>query len=166
MSRENVTFDWLIARVPAGVIVSATATNDDRVSAGFIRAHQQSGHLIERLSYLEACERFRASRAPARERYYAEQPAALTPGPIVPAIGERVQVELGQGTVIAHLRWSEHHRTHAGQVAALVRGIGFEGLAYSGQATVIRSPLPAPPLPADPAPSQLTRPQTTQPSLF
>ena len=169
MSRENVTFDWVIATNPRGFLCSSTAANDERVVSGFTRAHELAGHTVTRLTFQEAKDRLAACRAPARELYYATRPTAPVARPAetvasLPAVTEQVQVALGVGIVMTHLRWPDHHPTHAGRVAALVVGNGFEGLAYPGQAKSYRPPpeqtLPEP----DPPPPEL--PTRTQPALF
>jgi hypothetical protein len=171
VSRENVTFDWLIATNPAGFLCGSTAANDERVVAGFTRAHQLAGHTVTRLTFQEAKDRLADCRAPARELYYAPRPTEPIATPkaetvaSLPAVTEQVQVELGVGIVMAHLRWPDHHPTHSGRVAALVIGNGFEGLAYPGQARLYRPPpdqaLPEPDPPPFEPPTAIS-----QPALF
>ncbi|MGY2892505.1 hypothetical protein [Deinococcus sp. UYEF24] len=168
MSRENVTFDWLVATNPAGFLCGSTAANDELVVSGFTRAHELAGHTVARLTFQEAKDRLAACRAPARELYYATRPTApiVTKAETVaslPAVTEQVQVALGVGIVMSHLRWPDHHPTHAGRVAALVVGNGFEGLAYPGQARPYRA-APEPP-PPDPDPPPREQP-LHQPLLF
>lgn len=174
MSRENATFDWLIATNPAGFLCGSTAANDPGVEATFSNAHQRAGHTVARLTFQEAKDRLAACRAPARELYYAPRPAApIAPKPetaaSLPAITEQVAVEQGVGIVMTHLRWPDHHPTHAGRVAAHVVGDGFETLAYPGQAKAYRPP-PAPDLPhdlpSDPVPVTSPAPPPSQPALF
>lgn len=79
-------FAWLVATA-RGHLVSATAADDAVMVAGFLRVHELSGHQVERLTFEEARERFRAGQAPARERYYAPRepaPAAALPTLDVP----------------------------------------------------------------------------------
>ena len=147
-------FAWLIASTTRGHLVSATAADDAVMVAGFLRVHGLSGHTVERLTFDEA-----------RERYYAPRPAAPAD---LPPIGTLVTVPLGLGTVVAHLRWPDHHPTLAGRVAAQVRGAGFESAVFQGQ---IRPhvPAPEPPAAAAPPPAPLPAPrrsESTQPVLF
>jgi hypothetical protein len=108
VNRENVTSDWLIATNPRGFMCGSTAANDDLVVSSFTRAHELAGHTVARLTFQEARDRL----------------AAIT---------EQVRVAPSVGIVTAHLRWPDHHPTHAGRVALVVSN-GFEGLAYLGQA--------------------------------
>jgi len=174
VSRENVTFDWLIATNPAGFLCASTAANDPGVEATFSNAHQRAGHTVTRLTFQEAKDRLAACRAPARELYYAPRPAVpIAPKPetaaSLPAITEQVVVEQGVGIVMSYLRWPDHHPTHAGRVAAHVVGEGFEALAYPGQARPYRpppAPVPPPDLPSDPVPVTPPTPPPSQPALF
>ncbi|MGY2892780.1 hypothetical protein [Deinococcus sp. UYEF24] len=171
MSRENVTFDWLIATNPRGFLCGSTAANDAGVEATFTSSHEHAGHTVTRLTFQEAKDRLAACRAPARELYYATRPTAPIAVPkaetftSLPAVTEQVQVALGVGIVMAHLRWPAHHPTHSGRVAALVVGNGFEGLAYPGQARPYRPPpeqvLPEPDRPPFEPPTTIS-----QPALF
>jgi len=69
----------------------------------------------------------------------------------LPPIGSEVQVALGRAMVAAHLAWS-HHPTLAGQIAVLVRGQGFESVAWPGHWTLAPPPAsPADVQPSDPA---------------
>jgi len=174
VSRENVTFDWLIATNPAGFLCASTAANDSGVEATFSKAHQLAGHTVTRLTFQEAKERLAACRAPARELYYAPREALpIAPKPettaSLPAVTEQVMVEQSAGIVMSHLRWPDDHPTHAGQVAAHVVGDGFETLAYPGQARADRPPPPPAAkanLPSDLVPAPAAPHTTLQPLLF
>ena len=120
-----MTFDWLIATNARGFLCGSTAANDAGVEATFISSHELSGHTVTRLTFQEARDRLGTCRAPARELYYAPRPTLplALPKPetadSLPAVTEQVLVDLGVGIVMAHLRWPDHHPTHAGRVAAL-----------------------------------------------
>ncbi|WP_407572111.1 hypothetical protein [Deinococcus altitudinis] len=174
MSRSNVTFDWLVATNPHGFLCGSTAANDAGVEATFTSSHEHAGHTVTRLTFQEAKDRLAACRAPARELYYAPRqtaPIARLAETVacLPAVTEEVQVALGVGIVMTHLRWPDHHPTHSGRVAALVVGKGFDGLAYPGQARPYRPPDQAPPDPDPPLPDPDPPPREQpllQPFLF
>lgn len=169
-----MTFDWLIAINPAGFLCGSTAANDPGVEATFTGAHRQAGHTVTRLTFQEAKDRLAACRAPARELYYAPRevlPIASKPETAadLPAITEQVVALQGVGIVMSHLRWPDHHPTHAGRVAAHVVGDGFESLAYPGEAKAYRPPPPPAAqadLPSSPVPVTPLSPLSPQPTLF
>jgi len=167
-------FDWLIAMSPSGFLCGSTAAHDSDVETTFTHAHERAGCTITRLTFQEARDRLAACRAPARELYYPPRPAApIAPKPetaaSLPAVTEQVMALEGAGIVMSHLRWPDHHPTHAGRVATHVVGDGFEALAYPGQAKLYcppPAPSPKADLPSDPVSVTPPLPLPSQPSLF
>jgi hypothetical protein len=127
--QAQVIPDTLVALAPGGRLHSVTLATPPEVASTFSRAHQLSGHTVQRLSPEQTRLRF------ARLDEEPQSPELRAPV-LPPPPGTRVRAPLGEGVV-------RHHLTYPDRVVAVVRGDRgrFESLVAQDQLVVLAEPV-------------------------